>query len=288
MVAIHTREPDTPLAVSTKIGMVLGVLGLFTLITAYQFIPRTKKKPLPRGHALFTPRPKPTLFQRFRSFCSTFITKLKPKPKPKVPEGIVTPERRNRMRSFLLPDERQRKRDQIKEKFATSMRLKLPSSPSRPKFNLNSPLTTPLRPSRRYAAYAQLRDEDGVVNTPTTPASAMMSPWSSNEEDFPLIDPFRSPLRSGNQLDTPAPLHPLMPVYVPETPLRRIGGVADLPPVRIQHGSDDLTSESLIDVVTIMIKQQDEFMKPAASAENPFVIAEEDEWDSSTESDYSA
>lgn len=191
------------------------------------------------------------------------------------------------MRSFLLPDERQRKRDQIKEKFSTNLRLNLaPSSPSRSKFSLNSPLTTPLRPSRRYAAYTQLHDEDGA-NTPTAPPSALMSPWSSNEKEFPRINPSHNPPRSGDHLKTPPSLHPLLPVYVPETPLRGIGGMSDLPPVRIQDHPDDLTSESLIDVVTIMIKQQDEFTKPAADVENPFVIAEEDDWDSSTESDYS-
>ena len=308
MVAIHTREPDTPLAISTKVGMVLGVceltmpyfanillnfpnitVGLFTLITAYQFIPRTKKKPLPRGrHALFAPKPKPTLFQRIRTRCSTFIQKLKPKSKSTDPESLKTTDRRKRMRSFLLPDERQRKRDEIKERFATSLRLKVdPSSPSRSKFNLHSPFTTPLRPSRRYAVYTQLRDEGGVANTPTTPASAVMSPWSSNEEEFPHVDPFRDPPRTADHLKTPPSLHPLLPVYVPETPLRGIGGMSDFPPVRVHNSnnSDELTSEALIDVVTIMIKQQDELEKP--EAENPFVIAEEDEWDSSTESDYS-
>lgn len=84
---------------------------------------------------------------------------------------------------------------------------------------------------------------------------------------------------------TPPPLFPPPPVYVPETPLRGGNGIVDTPPIRFRDTPDDVSAQSLIDVVTIMIKQQDQF--PGEGQENPFIIAEEDEWDSDSESEYS-
>ncbi|CAL1713654.1 unnamed protein product [Somion occarium] len=271
-------------AVGTKVGMVLGVLCLFALVTAYQFIPR-RRKPPSRNHALFTPsRPKkPTFLQRLHTYCSTFLQKFKGKPKPNA--GINPTERRGRLRSFYLPDERQRKREQIKQKFATSLRLNL-HTPHIPKNPFHSPTSSPpLRPSRRYAVYTQLYDDDEGSNRPVKPASALISPWSSNEEDFPPLHPFRSPLPMDEVPATPPPLFPPPPVYVPETPLRGGNGIVDTPPIRFRDTPDDVSAQSLIDVVTIMIKQQDQF--PGEGQENPFIIAEEDEWDSDSESEYS-
>ncbi|KAI0326238.1 hypothetical protein GY45DRAFT_1364034 [Cubamyces sp. BRFM 1775] len=106
--------------------------------------------------------------------------------------------------------------------------------------------TPPLSPhtprSRRHyhkltdsALYANWSNEE--VYLTERPTSALISPWSPSEYEFPYpIQTLRSPgaMTSIDEPATPPPLYPPPPAYIPEIPLRSPGS-APTSPMRPEH-----------------------------------------------------
>lgn len=184
---------------------------LFTIVLVYQILPR-KPKRNPRSKPLtLTGRRRPhgplrTTFDRLFPFHKA----SRPPPSLNPPDGSSSASlRRKFVRPFHLPSERENRRKNIRDKFSTSLRLKV-DIPRTSKFNL-PPLSSYIPTSRKL--YTHLDDKDEFINQPACPRSAVLSPWSLSESDYPDT----APLIPQEQLDS---LLPPPRVYVPETPTR--------------------------------------------------------------------
>ncbi|KAI0076734.1 hypothetical protein K474DRAFT_1662607, partial [Panus rudis PR-1116 ss-1] len=284
--------------------MVLGVLCLFTIVLSYQFLPR-KRSAAPHVNKFTSKQPeKPSLLRRLRTQCTTFLPFFsnyrRKRPATTSHAAISTGEGR-RLRPLYLPEDKKRKREMMKQKFATTLRInvnvpdlvKNPFAPSRP----------PLRPTRnkRYGVYVPHTESE--YTHLTQPEEAVLSPWSVREEEYPYADyepETRRPLyfysNGQNSLITPPPLSTPKPVFVADSPLRSAGKAQfDV----YQDASDRWEgtewekTNSLISVVDVMLKQQVQFAGDVAGSNvgGVFVIGdepEEDDWDTRTSSSAAA
>ncbi|GJE92635.1 hypothetical protein PsYK624_087900 [Phanerochaete sordida] len=193
---------DTHVATSTVVGMVLGVLSLFSLVVAYQFFPRRRPARSNSLSQLAPPPRKPRpLLARLRTLLTAPFRRSPAEP---------SHSRRHALRSFHLTPARRRERDATRRKFAGALKLDIPplSNPFSNPF-AKTPLSSPRRPTR---AYARMKDDDAQYD------ALLRSPDSeSPTTPPPCFKPLASPL-------SPPPLYPPPPAYVPRTPLR--GGVA--------------------------------------------------------------
>lgn len=190
-------------------------MGLFAMILAYQFLPRTwrKKKQPSRLQALAPPKPTPS---RTRSRFHTLVTIFKPKGQTTTNGQEDTSRGHRVLHSFHLTPERRKQRDRLREKFATSHRLNLDFQNLFPHPRSQSSPRTPRK------MYSKIDDTDDSSQGLLKPDPAVISPWSPSEEVYlrtppPLFKPFRSPI---SEPGTPPPLYPPPPAYVPGTPLR--------------------------------------------------------------------
>ncbi|KAI0783432.1 hypothetical protein C8Q75DRAFT_783009 [Abortiporus biennis] len=308
--ALSTTRP--PVAVSTAIGMVLGVMCLFVMVVSYQFlIPRIGNRKPKSTHAKLAPpeflvQPKPTLLQHTLSQISKIFTLIfnSRERKPCKPTEVgEKPRTKHRiLRSLHLPSSPNHihatpNREQIKEKFSTTLRLniRVPNVPARLRNTLSSPRT----PKRKF--YSQIHDngfDDPDQLTPLTPSTALLSPWSPAEDQYPDMysDFSEVQLFARGQEE---PITPPVQAYLPETPLRNrgvtiIGREIQYPLDARVHDpfrqSDPFIEEPIVDMDTMIALGGCLDVKGLARKgrkEGDFVISNDEDWDSDSDSLYS-
>ncbi|KAI0365318.1 hypothetical protein BV20DRAFT_1028219 [Pilatotrama ljubarskyi] len=276
-------------ATSTVIGMVLGILCLFTIVVSYQLLScpcRRRRLPANSRAAAFsstnTPSKSTRSFTAFGRLYRRDRDLLRPK------EASVSDEKQS-----TCPAEKTTGRATLKSLYLASSKpiraafrgtdesvAKHPADSSRvPKLRERRALrslyldTTPRTPTKRYPCnpsptpttpirkrmgglfhldigsspesprspslfsprgsrsrrlYQELHDApspyDGWSNEETyktkVPSSALISPWSPSEYEFPYPSPHSQGFMSPGVPATPPPLYPPPPAYIPETPLR--------------------------------------------------------------------
>lgn len=238
-------QTSPSLAMTTVTGMVIGVLGLFVLVLTYQVIPCLHRKKPPanvplRGLRLpATPPERPSVGSRIRhirSKITTFFTSSNREPGAPSSESPV----HKTLRSLHLPKRDQGKRRLAREKFATKLRLDLRLPPAANVLSSRTP--------RDRRGFAPLKEDvfstgkrDGVVIFPTEkPPTALMSPWSPREQDFPYPSTPTPSRWLGKEWlsNSPPPFSPTPfsppPAYHPGTPVR-----SGLMPTQEAMASDD-------------------------------------------------
>lgn len=274
---------STRVATSTVVGMVLGVLCLFVLVTAYQFVPRrTRSQPARHTSSALSTSPKPRpLLTRIRTFFNSCAHK-RPTTEPAQP-GHRT------LRSFHLTPERRRERERNRLKFATSLRLKV-DIPSFPNFSSRSTPASSPRPPKR--AYSRMTGDDDMFERLVRPVDPTVPPPSPYEyippTPPPAFKPFASPVTTPC---TPPPIYPPPPAYVAGTPLRngftspynerqtRRQGVIDPFSDPFDECSKAEKGMEINDQLMAEIQQIIEYRERPESGEGPFVVGDSDEDD---------
>ncbi|THG99104.1 hypothetical protein EW026_g3190 [Hermanssonia centrifuga] len=207
------------------------------------------------------------------------------------------------MRSLYLTPKGTQERDNVRSKFASTLRLNL----NFPTSDFLSPTSSPHTP-KRTRFYERLGDEGDESHVRLLkPDIALISPWSPSEDAFWPSKPTPSFRSKGSEPRTPPPLYPPPPVYVNGTPVRagfgQAGGIPETP-TKKGFGSDSvLTSPTLVDEYEEIdiggagtkslideIQQVLEYTRDWAKEDeqvSSFVIADDDEADNEGGSIYS-
>ncbi|KAI0354808.1 hypothetical protein OH77DRAFT_1425393 [Trametes cingulata] len=280
-------------ATSTVIGMVLGILCLFTIVVSYQLLScscRRRRLPANRRAAVSTSTHTPssskrsfTAFDRLYRRDRDLLRPQEPSPADEKQSTSTSEEtaRRSILKSLYLA---------LSKPIRAVFRRKVDSRPSHParapKLRERRALrslyldTTPRTPTKRYPCnpsptpttpirkrmgglfhldtasspgsprspsffspgggrsrrlYQELNDAayDEWSNEQTyktrVPSSALISPWSPSEYEFPYPSLHSPGLMSPGVPETPPPLYPPPPAYISETPLRSPGSVPGSP-----------------------------------------------------------
>ncbi|KAH9891904.1 hypothetical protein C8Q73DRAFT_94245 [Cubamyces lactineus] len=269
-------------ATTTVIGMVLGILCLFTMVLSYQFLScsckrrsaNTRRRPLAVTTDTHIPSITTRSFTALHRLCRKVAKTIRslllvckkvagsspwrtaeqscPQETSEPPSTTTLRERRA-LRSLWLNTARSptkrypsastgpgsTKGSPLRKRMA-GLFHDLRTPPPSPGFLPPSSPRTP-RSRRHYhklkdiAQYANWSNEE--VYLTERPTSALISPWSPSEYEFPYpIQALCSPtaMTSVDQPGTPPPLYPPPPAYIPEIPLRSPGSTPTSP-ARPEH-----------------------------------------------------
>ncbi|KZT64179.1 hypothetical protein DAEQUDRAFT_49420 [Daedalea quercina L-15889] len=222
------------LAMSTVTGLILGVMCLFLLVVSYQLIPcfhRRKTAPTPKYRTrvlvVSPPEPDRPVVRAIRGAFTKLLSLLK-RLSPRKPPGLDESQKPNTPRSFKLAPQDKPDRQHIREKFATQLRLNLHIPPAADVLSPRSPHTLTPRTPKDRKRYAVLDDtaysdwDKANLAQMEKPPSALLSPWSPREQDFPYAcspTPSRRVVFDYGPNTPPPPFSP-PPAYVAGTPIR--------------------------------------------------------------------